>query len=106
MKGLGEVFYLTMASYGITFDHEEETSDQLKLWISVPEHSENTDVHGNEMAGDYLAKRVKTMLKEMGVINLIILAKIRKDEYWTKQMGKDRMNEVGKALHKSQWRDL
>lgn len=104
--GLGEAFYVSMASYGVTFDHVNETDDTLTIYISVPEHSDKQDVHNNEMAGDYLSKRVKTMLTDMGVINFILLSKTRIGEHWTEQMGTDKMNEIGKSLHKSQWRGL
>lgn len=101
----GNIWLITLAGYGITIDHEEETDTSYSLWISVPEHSYQKDVDGNEMAGDYLARRVKTMLKEFGVKNLTVYAKIRKGVYWTEDDSKNATNQMGRSIYRSQWTD-
>ena len=101
----GNIWLLTLAGFGITIDHEEETDISYSIWISVPEHSYHKDVNGNEMAGDYLARRMKTMLKEQGVKNLTVYAKIRKGVYWTEDDSKNATNQMGRKIYRSQWTD-
>lgn len=105
MTNIPEITLLTWASFGIVVDKVSESDTELKVYISVPEHSENKDIHGNEMAGTHLAQRAKTTLTEMGVKNLIVLSRIIKGLYWTKDMGNAAKNKIGKQLYRSQWDD-
>lgn len=56
MKGLGESIYIVWMSFGIVIEKINESVDSLEIFISVPKSSYRNDVHGNEMAGDILAK--------------------------------------------------
>ena len=94
---------ITWAKFGVTFDKHEETTEQLTLWISVPESSYHTDADGNEMAGMYLAKRLKTVFSEMGVKRLKILAKVRANDNWTKEKADNAEEQARKRLFGSQW---
>lgn len=99
---MGEGFAITLAGMGIVIERENEDGNHLTVWISVPETADHVDAHGNEMAGAFLAKRMKTSLTNLGVKNLIVKYRIRKGEHWTKQMGKDAEWRMKKMLFGSQ----
>ena len=102
MKGLGEAIYIVWMSLGVVIEKINESVDSLEIFISVPKSSYRNDVHGNEMAGDHLAKRFKDKTKDMGVKRLTVRYRVR-DEYWTEQMGKDAEVKVRQAIYGSQW---
>lgn len=102
---MSNVFLLTWAEMGVTIDKEVETDTSYTLYISVPEHSYHKDVNGNEMAGIYLARRIKTTLTEACVINLTVKCKIRTGDNWTKEKALEAYNVTGRKLYRSQWKD-
>lgn len=102
MKGLGEAIYIVWASFGVVIEKINESVDNLEIFISVPKSSYHNDVHGNEMAGNLLAKRFKDKMKDMGVKRLTVRYRVR-DEYWTEQMCKDADVKVRQAIYGSQW---
>lgn len=102
MKGLGEAVYIVWASFGIEIEKVNESVDNLEIFISVPKSSYRNDVHGNEMAGDHLAKRFKDKMKGIGVKRLTVRYRVR-DEYWTEQMYKDAEIKARQMIYGSQW---
>lgn len=98
MKGLGEGILIALAGTGMKIENQKETSDGLINYISVPEHSYIIDAHGKEMAGDYLAKVNKEKLEELWLKNVVWKYRIRKGEYWTKEMDKAAQDEMMKTL--------
>ena len=102
-NAIGKAALITWAAMGVTFDKHEETTEQLTMWISVHEHSFRTDVNNNEMAGMHLAKRFKTVLSEMGVKRLKVLAKVRTGETWTKENADAAEIAAKKAIYGNQW---
>ena len=84
INGLGEAVLISLAGVGLTFDKVDETQESLTMYISVPSSSYHVDARGREMSGDYLAKRVKQTMVEMGVKRLTVKYRIR-NEHWTKE---------------------
>lgn len=105
MNNMAIAMLLTWAKMGITLDKEVETDTSYTIYISVPEHSFEHDVDGVEMAGNHLARRIKRTLTEMGVKNLIVKAKIRKGDTWTKKKAGTAYNTKGREIYQSQWED-
>lgn len=105
MNNMAIVMLLTWAKMGITLDKEVETDTSYTIYISVPEHSFEHDVDGVEMAGIHLARRIKQTLTEMGVKNLVVKAKIRKGDTWTKEKAGTAYNTKGREIYRSQWED-
>ena len=102
MKGLGEAAYIVWASLGVEIDKINEYVDNFEIFISVPKSSYRNDVHGNEMAGDYLAKRFKDTMKDIGVKRLTVRYRVR-NEHWTEQMYKDAIVKARQMIYGSQW---
>ena len=102
MKGLGEAVYITWMSFGVIFEKINESVDNLEFYISVPSSSYHRDANNNQMAGDFLAKRFKTVLSEMGVKRLTVKYRIR-NEYWTKEMCEDATIRAKQYIYGSQW---
>lgn len=102
VKGLGEAIYIVWMSFGVEIEKVNESVDNLEIFISVPKSSYHKDVHGNEMAGDHLAKRFKDKMKGMGVKRLTVRYRIR-NEFWTEKMCKDAEVKVRQAIYGSQW---
>ena len=69
-----------IVAYGVRFDHVDEST--MTFYISVPSHSEKRREDEQELAGDFLAKRVKEMLQDAIKQKVTVKYKIR-DEYWT-----------------------
>lgn len=65
---------------GVRFDHVDEST--MTFYISVPSHSEKRREDETELAGDFLAKRVKEMLQDAIRQKVTVKYKVR-DEYWT-----------------------
>ena len=105
MINMANIYLITWAEMGITVDKKVETDTSYSLYISVPEHSYNKDVDGNEMAGKHLATRIKTTLTEMGVQNLSVMFKVRAGDNWTKEKALEAYNTMGRKLYRSQWKD-
>ena len=98
MRGLGEAAYITWMSFGVEIDKINESADELELFISVPKSSYKKDVDNNEMASDFLAKRFKTVLSEMGVKRLVVKYRIR-NECWTEKMSKQSIKEATQTIY-------
>ena len=54
--------------------------------------------YNNEMASDFLAKRFKTVLSEMGVKGLVVKYRIR-NERWTEKMSKQAIKEATQTIY-------
>ena len=102
MKGLGESIYIVWMSFGIVIEKINESTDNLEISISVPKSSYLNDVHGNEMAGDHLAKRFRDKMKGIGVKRLTVRYRVR-NEHWTEQMYKDAIVKAKQTIYGSQW---
>lgn len=102
VKGLGEAIYIVWMSFGVEIEKINESVDNLEIFISVPKSSYHNNVHGNEMAGDILAKRFKDKMKGIGVKRLTVRYRVR-DEYWTEQMGRDAEVKARQTIYGSQW---
>lgn len=102
MRGLGEALYIVWASFGVEIEKVNESVDSIEIFISVPKSSYKTDAHGNEMAGEYLAKLFKDKMKDMGVKRLTVRYRIR-NEHWTEQMSKDSSVKARQTIYGSQW---
>lgn len=98
MRGLGEAAYITWMSFGVEIDKVNESADELELFISVPKSSYKKDVDNNEMASDFLAKRFKTVLSEMGVKRLVVKYRIR-NECWTEKMSKQAIKKATQTIY-------
>ena len=103
INGLGEAMIITWSGMGLRIDNQIETQESLTIYISVPEFSDRKNVRNEEMSGIRLAKRFKETLIDMGIKRLIVKAKIRSGEYWTKEMGHDAELKMRKMLYGSQY---
>ena len=103
INGLGEAMMMAWAKMGLKIENQIETQESLTIYISVPEFSDDRNVHNEEMSGMRLAKRYKEMLMDMGVKRLTVKAKIRAGEHWTKEMGKEAELNIRKMLYGSQY---
>lgn len=103
INGLGEAMLMTWAKMGLKIENENETQELLTIYISVPEFSDERNIHNEEMSGMRLAKRYKEMLIDMGIKRLTVKARIRSGEHWTKEMGKDAELNIRKMLYGSQY---
>lgn len=102
-NGLGEAMMMTWAKMGLKIENQIETQESLTIYISVPEFSDERNIHNEEMSGMRLAKRYKEMLIDMGVKRLTVKAKIRSGEHWTKEMGQEAELNMRKILYVSQY---
>ena len=102
MKGLGEAAYIVWMSFGIVLDKVNESVNSLEMYISVPSSSYHYDANNNQMAGDFLAKRFKTVLTEIGIKRLTVKYKIR-NEHWTEEMSKNATVRATQEIYGSQW---
>lgn len=73
------------ASFGIKLDKVDDSGRSTVIYITVPEHSEEHDVNGDEMSGRHLAKRIKETLPESTQVEFIVKFKINKGQMWTKE---------------------
>lgn len=102
MKMLREAMLITWAGFGVIIDNEVETQENYTIYISVPKSSYNKDVHGKEMSGNFLAKRFKEILTEMGIKRLTVKYKIR-DEIWTEAKKQEAELNMKKQIFGSQY---
>lgn len=86
-NGLGEVMMMTWAKMGLKIENQIETQESLTIYISVPEFSDEKNIHNEEMSGMRLAKRFKETLIDIGIKRFTVKAKIRFGEHWTEEMG-------------------
>ena len=103
INSLGEAMVMAMAGMGLKIENEIETQDSLTLYVSVPEYSYERNIHNEEMSGMRLAKRYKEMLTDMGVKRLIVKARIRTGEHWTKEMREEAELKMRKMFYGSQY---
>jgi len=81
---MNQVVRLTWVGYGIFIDEESPGTDPPYIKFSVPEHSFHHNANGIEMAGDFLAKRIKQTAIESGFpANTRFMYKIRQGDNWT-----------------------
>ena len=73
------------ASFGVKLDKVDDSGRPTVIYITVPEHSEEYDVNGDEMSGRHLAKRIKEILPESTNVEFIVKFKINKGQMWTKE---------------------
>ena len=102
MNLLGETMYITWRGMGIIIDNIQETQENLSIYISVPKSSFRKHSNGNEMSGEFLAKRFKETLIEMGVKRLTVAFKIR-NENWTKEKEEEATLKAKKEVFGSQY---
>ena len=103
INGLDEAMMMAWAKMGLKIENQIETQESLTIYISVPEFSDERNIHNEEMSGMRLAKRYKEMLIDMGVKRLTVKAKIRSGEHWTKEMGQEAELNMRKILYGSQY---
>lgn len=81
---LNKAARIAWAGLGIFVDREEANANPPAIYFSVPEHSYHKNANGIEMAGDFLAKRIKTTAIESGIPAFTkFLYKIRPGDNWT-----------------------
>lgn len=95
---LGKAMMLTFAGLGIRIENQKEIENGIETYISVPEQSYCLDASGNEMSGMFLAKRINQKLKEMGIKDIVLKARVRNGEYWTKEMDKKAQEDMMKII--------
>jgi len=103
MSGLGEAMMISWASFGVRIEKQRESIYSLEIYISVPEHSYILNADGEEMAGEILAKRFKTVLTDIGVKRLTVKYKVRAGESWSEKLAKDAEIQMRKTIYGSQW---
>lgn len=103
INSLGEVMMMTWAKMGLKIENQIETQESLTIYISVPEFSDERNIHNEEMSGMRLAKRFKETLIDIGIKRLTVKAKIRFGEHWTEEMGQDAELKMRKMLYGSQY---
>lgn len=99
---IGKAMYITWRGLGIEICNVKETEDSLTLYISVPKDTDHLNAYGQKMSGEFLAKRIKETLTEMGVKRLSVKYKIR-DEVWDDNKRKLAEIAAKKELYGSQW---
>lgn len=90
-KLLNKVMIYETMKMGVKYEKIEEHDDgSFHAYISVPEHSYDTNVNGLELAGKLLAQRVKHCVQPFGSkSNIIYHYRIRSQEMWTESMSKE-----------------
>lgn len=83
---LSSIMMITWAGFGLKIEREQEGTDGLVVYVSVPEHSYQHNASGSEMAGMALAKRFKESIEAMGVKSLTVKTRVRDGEMWTWEM--------------------
>ena len=64
---IGKATLIGLAGFGVVIDKISDAQNGLIIYFSVPQSSTHKNVHGQEMAGQLLAMRVKETLIDMGV---------------------------------------
>ena len=101
-NGISKAMLIVWSGLGLVIDNIDETQESLIIYISVPKSSFHTHASGQEMSGDFLAKRFKTSMTELGVKRLTVKYKIR-PEHWTKEMKEAAELKTEKMLFGSQY---
>lgn len=99
---IGESMIIVLAGLGVNILKTNDTPEKLTIWITVPKTSTKVDVNGNEMAGEFLAKRIKKNFTEMGMKRLELRYKVL-DIDWDDQKGAEAEIEMKKTIFGSQW---
>lgn len=81
MYGLGYSVLIGLSGFGVEIVNIE-TNPTLTINVTVPEFSDHVDVHGNEMSGMLLIKRLNEKLANMLPSGSKIVGTIRKGEVW------------------------
>lgn len=102
MRLLGEAMYITWRGMGVIIDNFIETEENVSIYISVPKSSYRKNATGIEMSGEFLAKRFKESLTEMGIKRLAVAFKIR-NENWTKEKEEEAILKARKEIFGSQY---
>ena len=71
--------------------------NNMNMSFTVPKSSEHIDVHGNEMCGKLLARRMFKKCAEIGINFNSFIYEIR-DEEWTKEKAKQAREEAIKTV--------
>lgn len=115
---MNQVVRITWAGHGVFVDEESPGTNPPYIKFSVPEHSFHRNVNGIEMAGDFLAKRIKQTAIESGFpANTKFMYKIRQKDNWTEanknqaevamracfQTGSMRPFELFRQNHAKEW---
>ena len=80
-KSMAYGVLIGMAGFGVKLVKIEELPN-LTIHITIPEFSDHVDVHGNEMAGKLLIKRLNSKMTGMLPEGSKIVGTIRKGETW------------------------
>lgn len=98
MMNEGAIMVAVWKAYGLNLvkEVEDKENNRLILFIDVPETSDKLNAHGEQMAGDVLARRFKEVLTEQG-LRVQVRRRIIKGLHWTEEIGKSVM---GKELTK------
>lgn len=99
---ISEAAMIAFSGFGLKIEDSIETHDMIKVYISVPESSFKHNKDGVCMCGEFLARKFKDYLILLGVKNLKVMFKIRKGEYWTREMADKEETLMKKLLFKSQ----
>lgn len=86
---MSKVFLITWYSQGVEIDKTEYRDGVPYIFISVPQTSHNKHKSGKEMAGDFLARRFKEVLKEMTTYDPVVKYRIRIGDNWTPEKQKN-----------------
>lgn len=94
MMNEGAIMASVWKAYGLNLvkEVEDKENNRLILFIDVPETSDELNVHGEQMAGDVLARRFKEILTEQG-LRVQVRRRIIKGLHWTKEIRKSVMNK-------------
>ena len=98
MDYFGRSIILGLAEIGVQIEKLDEREDAVRIFISVPEHSEERNDDGVEMAGNVLARALRRKMKAFIRKELVLFCRIRKDDSWTKRKGILAEEEMKKKL--------
>lgn len=100
---IASIQYVVWSELGLIIEKEKESVDGLEVYVSVPEDTYKTDVHGRKMCGMGLAKRFKQILVEEGVKRLTVRVRVRIGEKWTPEMAEEANIRARQKMFGSQW---
>lgn len=95
-----ELMIVAFAGMGVEFENITTNSENIVLYISVPEVSYKIDIYGKQMAGANLALRFKKTLEAMGLKHFIVKSRTRKGENWTEEDKKESVDLYKEKLLK------
>lgn len=75
---------LGMRSFGVEIQNCWKVGNEIHFEVTVPEFSDHLDVHGNEMSGKLLIKRLEKKMFPNEFYKVVIHGTIRNGETWTK----------------------